>query len=104
VTRIRRSGLILAIWPAATVLLPLPDRISPEEDILMPRKAHAGQPSAASPERTMPPARDPEVAVQEEYDLARRRGTAEALELFIARHPGSSQAERARAELLKMKR
>ena len=102
-TKTRRSGLILAILPAATVLLPVPDRVSPGEDILMPRKAH-GQPSAAAPERTMPPARNPEVAVEEEYNIARRRGTAEALELFIARHPESSLAERARAELRHMKR
>lgn len=103
-TKIRRSGLVLAILPAATVLLPFPDCISPGEDILMPRKAHAGPPSAAAPERTVPPARNPEIAVEEEYNIARRRGTAEALELFIARHPEGALAERARAELLKMKR
>ena len=103
-TKVRRSCLVLAILPAATVLMPVPDRISPGEDILMPRKAHGGQPSAASPERTMPPARNPEIAVEEEYNMARRRGTAEALELFIARHPESALAERARAELRQMKR
>lgn len=70
----------------------------------MTRKANAGGPSAASPERTMPPARNPDVAVAEEYELARRRGTAAALELFIARHPESELAERARAELRQMKK
>lgn len=101
VRKTRRSGVILA---AAVVLLPALDRISPGEDILMSRKANAGEPTAASPERTMPPARNPEIAVAEEYEIARRRGTAEALELFIARHPDSPLAERARAELLKIKR
>ncbi|MBI5318633.1 MAG: hypothetical protein HZB49_04215 [Bradyrhizobium sp.] len=90
--------------PAAVVLLPVPDRISPGEDTPMYRKANAGEPSAASPERTMPPARNPKIAVAEEYEIARRRGTAEALELFIARHPDSSLAERARTELRQMKR
>ena len=91
--------------PAAVALFPVPDLISPGEDVLMPKKASAGQPSPpASPERTMPPARNPDVAVEEEYNMARRRGTSEALELFIARHPDSSLAERARADLRQMKR
>lgn len=34
-------------------------------------------------------ARDPRIAMQEEYDLAVKRGTVEALELFILRHPDS---------------
>ncbi|WP_245283529.1 hypothetical protein [Bradyrhizobium sp. URHD0069] len=33
------------------------------------------------------PARDPQIAVQEEYEIARQRGTAQALELFISRQP-----------------
>lgn len=49
-------------------------------------------------------ARDPRIAVQEEYDLAIARGTAEALELFIARHPESQQAAAAAARLRSMKR
>jgi hypothetical protein len=52
-----------------------------------------------TPQRTTPPARDPNVAVEEEYQLARQRGTAEALELFIARHPDSPLAAKARADL-----
>lgn len=101
----RRSGPVLAILPAAVLLLPVPDRISPGELTPMTRKANAAEPTvAASPERTMPPARNPEIAVAEEYEIARLRGTAEALELFIARHPESSLAERARTELRQMKR
>lgn len=48
-------------------------------------------------------ARDPAIAVQEEYDLAVARGTAEALALFIARHPDSRQAEAAAARLRDLK-
>ena len=70
----------------------------------MPRKASAGEPPAARPERTMPPARNPDIAVAEEYEAARRRGPPDALELFIARHPDSALAERARAELRQLKR
>jgi hypothetical protein len=44
------------------------------------------------------------LAVQEEYQLARQRDTAQALELFIARHPDSPLAEQARADLAAMRR
>ena len=57
-----------------------------------------------TPQRTTPPARDPNIAVQEEYQLARQRGTAEALELFIARHPDSPLAAKARADLRQIPR
>jgi hypothetical protein len=52
----------------------------------------------------MRPQRDPNVALQEEYEFARRRGTANALEQFIARHPDTPLAERARRELNKKAR
>lgn len=55
-------------------------------------------------EKTTPPARDPKVAVEEEYQLARQRGTVQALKLFIARHADDPLAEKARAELLQMSR
>lgn len=70
----------------------------------MPRKANAAEQPAPPPERTMPPARNPDVAVAEEYEIARHRGTAEALELFISRHPDSALADRARSDLRQMKR
>jgi hypothetical protein len=59
--------------------------------------------NAAARVNTTPPARDPEAAVAEEYQAARLRGTAEALELFIARHPDSALAEK-RAELRQLRR
>jgi hypothetical protein len=49
-------------------------------------------------------ARDPAVAVAEEYEAARRKGTREALELFIARHGDDPLAEQARAELKRLSR
>jgi hypothetical protein len=63
--------------------------------------AKAGEKSRES---TMPAPRHPEIAVLEEYEMARRRGTAEALELFISRHPDSDLAVIARTELQKIKR
>jgi len=47
----------------------------------------------------VPPARDPKIAVEEEYEFARKRGTADAWELFIRRHPDDPLAEKARHEL-----
>nr|WP_246563042.1 hypothetical protein [Bradyrhizobium liaoningense] len=53
---------------------------------------------------SMPMARDPAAAVAEEYEAARRKGTREAFELFIARHGESPLAEQARAELKRLSR
>ena len=53
--------------------------------------------------RTLPPPRDPELAVREEYELARQRGSAEALELFIRRHADHALAAEARKELERMR-
>jgi hypothetical protein len=51
-----------------------------------------------------PPARDPAIAVAEEYQLARQQGTVQALELFIARHGDHPLAEKARADLRRLSR
>lgn len=48
------------------------------------------------------PARDPDIAVQEEFDTARASGTVEAWELFIARHPEHPLATTARKELRRL--
>jgi hypothetical protein len=53
---------------------------------------------------SMPMARDPTVAVAEEYEAARRTRTREAFELFIARHGDDPLAEQARAELKRLSR
>lgn len=58
----------------------------------------------AEMDRTSPPPRDPNIAVAEEYEAALKKGTIEALELFIARHPEHPLAEKARAELKRLSR
>ena len=58
----------------------------------------------AAPAKTMAPARDPRLAVEEEYQMARQLNTVQALELFIARHPDDPLAARARADLRSLSR
>ncbi len=53
---------------------------------------------------SLPPPRDPSIALAEEYEFARRTGTAEALELFIARHDGDPLAQKLRGELRRLSR
>lgn len=48
-------------------------------------------------------ARDPEIAVKEEYDDAMKKRTIEALEMFLQRHPDSPLAERARLEIVSLR-
>ncbi|WP_256808961.1 hypothetical protein [Bradyrhizobium sp. Bra64] len=67
-------------------------------------KANADERGKQGPAASMPRARDPSAAVAEEYEAARRQGTREAFELFIARHGDSPLAEQARAELKRMSR
>ena len=58
--------------------------------------------SQARRDETLPPPRDPELAVREEYELARKN--AEALALFVARHADHPLAVEARRELEQLKR
>jgi hypothetical protein len=46
----------------------------------------------------VPPARDGNVAIAQELEAARRAGTPESYDLFIARHPGHPLAAVARRE------
>jgi len=71
---------------------------------LLSTMANASENLSMTPQPTTPPARDPEIAVKEEYQIARRLGTAEALELFIARHPEGPFADQARADLRRIRR
>ena len=66
--------------------------------------AQADGPNKAVRDSTVPPARDPKIAVEEEYQLALKRGTAQALQLFIERHPDDPRAAKARAELQRLSR
>ena len=67
-------------------------------------KARADDSAKAGRAPSMPMARDPSAAVTEEYEAARRAGTREAFELFLARHPDDPLAEQARAELKRLPR
>ena len=70
----------------------------------MTSKANADDSGLPRRAPTVPPARDPAVAVAEEYQEAQRKGTKEGFELFIARHPDAPQAEHARTELKRLSR
>jgi hypothetical protein len=98
--------IALVTMALVATMLPLdPGRSFRQGNIFMTKDAVGDEtPKAAVRDTTTPPARDPEVAVQEEYQAARHRGTAEALELFIARHPDSALAEKARADLRQLPR
>lgn len=57
------------------------------------------QPMAQSPRSPVAaPARDGNIAIQEELDAARRAATREAYDLFIARHPDHPLAATAKQE------
>lgn len=87
------------------IVMSLPDPVQPsrERPISMSKSAAADE-TKASRETITPPARDPKIAVQEEYEIARQRGTAQALELFISRHPDDPLAAKARADLRSLSR
>jgi hypothetical protein len=71
---------------------------------VMVEKASADDNGKALRAPSVPPARDPAAAVAEEYELARQKGTPEAFELFISRHPDSAEARKARENLRAIKR
>jgi hypothetical protein len=87
------TGLLVVVFG-----LPDPDQTLRERRISLSKSAIADEAKAAR-NRTTPPARDPGIAVEEEYQLARRQSTSQALELFIARHPDDPLAAKARADL-----
>jgi len=99
-----RSSALVTSLLAAIVLLIDPDDLLCERRILMAKVAAAGETPKPVPQATTPPARDPKIAVEEEYQIARQRGTVKALELFIARHPDDPLAQKARADLRRMTR
>jgi hypothetical protein len=94
----------LRAWPIAVTLLADPGNLVLQKGAAMSGTANAGENRPIAAQRTTPPARDPDIAVQEEYQMARQNGGAQALELFIARHPDSPLADKARADLSSMKR
>jgi hypothetical protein len=98
-----KRRLLLAGLPGALLGLADLDHLLSKGVPAMAGKANADD-GKAGRAPSVPPARDPAVAVAEEYELARRKGTAEALELFIARHGDDPLAEKARAELRRLSR
>ena len=69
--------------------------------VMIAAAAAACAPAAAPEGNSMPtsiPPRDGNIAIQEELDAARRAGTLEAYDLFIARHPGHPLMDTARRE------
>ena len=96
--------LICVGFAGALMALSGPDRLPPGGLPLMVGKATADDGAKAQRAPSVPPARDPSAAVAEEYELARQKGTAEAFELFIARHGDDPLAEKARAELKRLSR
>ena len=69
--------------------------------ILIAAAASACAPAGAPERNSMPtsiPPRDGNIAIQQELDAARRAGTLEAYDLFIARHPRHPLVATARQE------
>jgi hypothetical protein len=102
-TRNRTAAIAMALL-TAMILLSDPDHMLRERRFLMTKIAAADGSQNSLRDSTTPPARDPKIAVEEEYQMARRQGTAQALELFIARHADDPLAEKARADLRRLSR
>jgi hypothetical protein len=67
--------------------------------LLVPALVAAAAPGQTAPVKPpVPRARDGNIAIQQELSAARRDGTREAYDLFIARHPRHPLAETARRE------
>jgi len=89
---------------AATILLPDSDRLLQKGHFSMAKAIGSDAKPGIAAEKATPPARDPKLAVEEEYQLARRQNTVQSLELFIARHPDDPLAAKARADLRRLSR
>ncbi len=103
VAKVCNAALAAALL-AALMLSPDPGQMLSKRGIFMTEAADAAETHNTGPDRTTPPARDPAIAVEEEYRLALQKGTVQALELFIARHPDDPRAEKARADLRRLSR
>jgi hypothetical protein len=88
----------------ATIFLPVPGHLLQKGHFSMAKAIASDAKPGAAAENATPPARDPKLAVEEEYQLARRLNTVQSLELFIARHPDRPLAARARADLRSLSR
>lgn len=98
----RRPRLAIGVLGTLAALAGLPHLPLEGQAVMTRAKADEAGKGVRAP--SLPPPRDPAIAVAEEYEIARRKGTAEALELFIARHGDDPLAEKARAELRRLSR
>ena len=89
---------------AAAIFLPVSDRLLQKVHLSMAKAVASDTTPGTAAEGTTPLARNPQRAVEEEYQLARRVNTIQSLELFIARHPEDPLAARARADLRQLSR
>ena len=89
---------------ALAVGLPDSDRLLQRGHLSMAKAIASDAKPDTAPAKTMAPARDPRLAVEEEYQMARRLNTIQALELFIPRHPDDPLATKARADLRSLSR
>jgi len=101
--RVAKIGRTAALAAAVMLLTDVNDGPH-ERHVVMTKIAAAGEEQKEPRESGASPARNPEIAVEEEYQMARQRGTVQALEIFIARHPDSALAEKARADLRRLSR
>jgi hypothetical protein len=97
-------GAFVTVVLATVFFLFNSDQPLREGILVMAKVAAADGIKKAGRASSVPLARDPAIAVAEEYELARQQGTVQALELFIARHGDDSLAVKARAELLRLSR
>ena len=100
----KRNARLATALPVAIILMLDPLHLIPERLTFVAKIAAADETPSAVRDRTMPPARDPDIAVKEEYDIAVKQGSPQGLELFIARHPTSALADKARADLQRLTR
>ena len=99
-----RRKLLAAGSLAGILFLIGVDYVLSERKLAMAKIATTDEIGKARRDSTVPPARDPSIAVAEGYQLARRQGTVEALKLFIARHGDDPLAAKARADLQRLSR
>jgi hypothetical protein len=95
-TRLLRVYLFLSFATGCAAAQPAPV----ERNLMPPDKPKIAQSGRSEP---LPPPRDPDIAVREEFDAARARATTEAWELFLARHGEHRLAAEARKELERLR-
>ncbi|WP_139198941.1 outer membrane protein assembly factor BamD [Xaviernesmea oryzae] len=86
-------------WAGGLALASLGASLSTTSCSAGPEPSHDRGSTGPATLMAMNPAGDPDEAVQREFSLIERRGTVEAYERFIRRHPRHPLAEEARRRL-----